>query len=42
LPDCDRLAAHYGITVAELLSGPQAAFHAAQPGTQARLLAASR
>ena len=42
LPDCDRLAAHYGITVAELLSGPQAAFHAAQPGIQARFLADSR
>ena len=42
LPDCERLAAHYGITVPELLSGRQAALHGAQPGIQARLLAGSR
>ena len=42
LRDCDRLAAHYGITVPELLSGQHAAFHAAQQGIQTRLLADSR
>lgn len=42
LPDCDRLAAHYGITVPELLSGRHTALNAAHQGIQARLLAGTR
>ncbi|NUR59376.1 MAG: XRE family transcriptional regulator [Catenulispora sp.] len=42
LDDCDKLAAHYGITVAQLLSGPEAALDAATPKLRPLLLRVAR